>query len=214
MNIFQTCIGLIALISWIPLLAADVTTLKVMCESCHGPDGVSVTASVPTIAGQAYTLIEDNLLAYRSNERSCNTEPPGNDGRSAPPSPMCAIASTLADEAISALAEYYERQEFLPANQDFDKTLATRGEELHRQAECELCHSGGGSASNGMAAILAGQWTLYLETAFRQIRSGERMGPTVMNSAIQLLSNEDVRALLNYYASGTTRNVISPATVD
>jgi cytochrome c553 len=52
-----------------------------------------------------------------------------------------------------------------------------------------------------MAAILAGQWTPYLEIAFLQIRSGQRMGPKVMNNAIQQFSNDDVQALLNYYAS-------------
>jgi sulfide dehydrogenase cytochrome subunit len=201
MKVFQICTTLMSLVLLTPLQAADVAALKVVCESCHGQGGVSLTSSVPTIAGQAYTLIEDNLLAYRVNERPCSAGPPSDNGPLVPPSPMCAIASTLDDEAIAVLAEYYEQQEFVPAKQGFDKSLASRGEELHHQANCESCHSGGGRISNGMAAILAGQWTPYLEIAFHQIRTGERMGPKVMNNAIQLFSDDDIQALLNYYAS-------------
>ena len=160
-----------------------------------------MTASVPTIAGQAFTLMEDNLLAYRANDRPCTAESPGDKEPLVTTSPMCAIASTLDDEAIAALAEYYEQQEFKPASQAFDESLVSRGEQLHYQAKCEQCHSGGGRISNGMAAILAGQWTPYLEIAFHQIRSGRRMGPKVMNAAITLLSDDDIQALLNYYAS-------------
>jgi len=201
MKVLQTCTMFIGLIWWMPLQATDFAALKVVCESCHGQGGVSLTSSVPTIAGQAFTLIEDNLLAYRVNERPCTAGQPGDNGLSVPPSPMCAIAATLDDEAIAALAEYYEQQEFVPAIQGFDESLVSRGEELHREANCESCHSGGGRITNGMAAILAGQWTPYLEIAFHQIRTGERKGPKVMNSAIQLFSDDDIRALLNYYAS-------------
>lgn len=189
------------LILWLPLQAADLSALKIVCESCHGQDGVSVTASVPTIAGQAFTFIEDNLLAYRTNDRPCTAELPDDKEPQATPSPMCAIAATLDDEAIAALAEYYEQQEFEPASQAFDQSLVSKGERLHHQANCEQCHSGGGRISNGMAAILAGQWMPYLEIAFHQIRSGRRMGPKVMNGAISLLSDDDIQALLNYYAS-------------
>ncbi len=201
MKVFQICAALISLIYWMPLQAADLSALKIVCESCHGQGGVSVTASVPTIAGQAFTFIEDNLLAYRSNNRPCTAESPGDRETLVAPSPMCAIASTLDDEAIAALAEYYEQQEFVPARQAFDESLVSRGEQLHHQANCEQCHSGGGRISNGMAAILAGQWTPYLEIAFHQMRSGRRMGPKVMNAAITLLSDDDIQALLNYYAS-------------
>jgi sulfide dehydrogenase cytochrome subunit len=201
MKVFQTGCVLIGLILWAPLQAADLVALKMICESCHGQGGVSVTASVPTIAGQAFTFIEDNLLAYRMNDRPCTAESPNDRESLVAPSPMCAIAATLDDEAIAALAEYYEQQEFEPARQAFDESLASRGEQLHHQANCEQCHSGGGRISNGMAAILAGQWTPYLEIAFQQIRSGRRMGPKIMNTAITLLSDDDIRALLNYYAS-------------
>lgn len=195
MKIFHTCALMAALVSGLALQASDLPMLKTVCESCHGQVGVSTNPYVPTIAGQAYTFIEDGLLAYRSNQRSCY------GGPSEITSPMCAIASTLDDEAIAALAAHYERQPFLPAKQDFDESLTSRGEALHRKANCELCHSDGGRESNGMAAILAGQWSPYLAAALQQIRAGERQGPKVMNEAIRSFSDEDIRALLSYYAS-------------
>jgi cytochrome c553 len=52
-----------------------------------------------------------------------------------------------------------------------------------------------------MSAILAGQWTPYLERSLLKIRAGERMGPKVMNRAIRAFTDRDIAALLNYYAS-------------
>jgi cytochrome c553 len=52
-----------------------------------------------------------------------------------------------------------------------------------------------------MSAILAGQWTPYLERSLLRIRAGERMGPKVMNRAIRELTDRDIAALLSYYAS-------------
>ena len=99
------------------------------------------------------------------------------------------------------LAEFYEQQTFEPALQSFDPDLATRGFGIHQEGGCELCHSNGGRESNGMSAILAGQWTPYLERSLLRIRAGERAGPKVMNRAIRDLSDTDLAALVNYYAS-------------
>ena len=52
-----------------------------------------------------------------------------------------------------------------------------------------------------MAAILAGQWTPYLERSLQRIRAGERMAPKLMNEAIRDLTGGDIEALLSYYTS-------------
>ena len=145
---------------------------------------------VPTIAGQAFTLIEDNLLAFRDDERACGETEFLQGEAAALVSAMCAIVTTLEDDDISALAEFYEMQTFVPAQQPFDPALAANGARIHQEANCELCHSEGGRESNGMSAILAGQWTPYLERSLLRIRAGERMGPKVMNRAIHKLPTQ------------------------
>ena len=52
-----------------------------------------------------------------------------------------------------------------------------------------------------MAAILAGQWTPYLERSLQRIRAGERLGLKLMNEAIRVLTDGDIEVLLSYYTS-------------
>jgi len=161
--------ALLALFFPLTCVSAEVATLTPVCIGCHGPNGLSVNNTVPIIAGQAFTLIEDNLLAFRDGERACT--------------------------------EFFELQAFAPARQQFDPLLVTEGARIHQEANCETCHSKGGSENNGMSAILAGQWTPYLERSLLRIRAGERKGPKVMNRAIREFSDQDIAALLSYYAS-------------
>lgn len=181
--------------------AADLNSLTPVCDGCHGINGVSVNHAVPTIAGQPFTLIEDNLLAFRDGDRACGETEFLQGDAATWLAAMCATVTPLEDDDITALAEHYEKQAFVPAQQLFDPVLAADGADLHQEANCELCHSEGGSESNGMSAILAGQWTPYLERSLLRIRAGERMGPKVMNRAIQKMSDADIAALLNFYAS-------------
>ncbi len=202
-SIRYLCGHLVGLVLCFPLTSysAELATLTAVCSGCHGPGGVSVNSTVPTIAGQAYTVIEDNLLAFRDGGRACTETELLQDEAAALVSAMCAVVATLDDRDISALAEFYELQVFAPARQSFDAAFAAEGARIHREAGCELCHSQGGRESNGMAAILAGQWTAYLERSLLRIRAGERMGPKVMNQAIRKMTDRDIAALLNYYAS-------------
>ena len=175
-----------------------------ICTSCHGEGGVSQNPLVPTLAGQPYSSIEDNLLLFRAGRRACS--PGRNDGSPAAllAQTMCETVTELTDDQISALAAYFEQIPFRPARQEFDATLAERGAEVHKAAGCEECHSDGGRETNAIAPILAGQWTPYLRNAMSAIREGSRSGPEVMNAAIRELAEDEVEALLHYYASQAT----------
>jgi sulfide dehydrogenase cytochrome subunit len=198
---FRVCVVGLSVFFPATAFSSDVGTLTPVCSGCHGLNGISSNHTVPTIAGQAYTLIEDNLLAFRDNERACSETELLQGEAAALVSAMCAFVATLENQDIAALAEFYELQVFVPAQQPFDASLTADGARIHQVANCELCHSQGGRESNGMAAILAGQWTPYLERSLLRIRAGERMGPKVMNEAIRKLTDGDIAALLSYYAS-------------
>jgi cytochrome c553 len=68
-----------------------------MCIGCHGIEGYKASFPtvylVPKIAGQSQKYLENALQAYRKGERSHPT--------------MRAIAGSLTDADISALAVYY-----------------------------------------------------------------------------------------------------------
>lgn len=70
-----------------------------MCVGCHGIEGYHASFPsvyhVPKISGQSQKYIENALKAYRKGERSHPA--------------MRAVAGTLSDADISALASYYSR---------------------------------------------------------------------------------------------------------
>ena len=70
-----------------------------MCVGCHGIDGYKASFPtvylVPKISGQSQKYIESALQAYRKGERNHPS--------------MKAIAGSLTDADITALAEYYSK---------------------------------------------------------------------------------------------------------
>lgn len=179
----------------------EIEATSAVCEGCHGAKGLSQNPLVPTLAGQPYTLIEDNLLAFRGGYRACAPGRHEGSPSAVLAQTMCTTVSGLSDAEISALASYFEAQNFQPAVQEFDAAQAQRGAVLHEALGCEQCHSDGGRTTNDMAPILGGQWLQYLRGAMDALRSGTREGPTMMNEAIKKLDHGEAEALLNYYAS-------------
>lgn len=195
--------ALSCLVALAPGLSADDATPDSVsgCFACHGDNGVSVNPLVPTLAGQPFTLIEDNLLAFRSGKRVCTPESNGNSPSALLASTMCESVKNLSNADIAAIAGHFEEQTFRPAAQAYDDRLTARGMAVHHDNGCEQCHSGGGTITNSMAPILAGQWSPYLRRALAAIREGTRKGPVAMNGAVSGLGEEDVEALVHFYAS-------------
>ena len=185
------------------LLADDpeTPTSAQACVACHGENGVSTNPLVPILAGQPFTLIEDNLLAFRSGQRACAPERNDSSPSALLALTMCQSMMSLSDVEIVALAEYFERQTFRPATQKFNSALIEKGMEVHHDNGCDHCHSGGGTETNAMAPILAGQWTDHLRRGMRAIQDGTKKGPIVMNETIVELEEDEIEALIQYYAS-------------
>jgi sulfide dehydrogenase cytochrome subunit len=177
-----------------PKIAAEV------CGSCHGAGGVSPNPIVPTLAGQPYTFIEDNLLAFRAGKRSCAQEPADDSPNATLANTMCGFVRGLQDREIADIASWYEGLAFVAAEQPFDPALASRGALLHQQGGCDRCHADGGRETMGIAPVLAGQWTPFLRRALQELRAGRRPGPKEMNGPIRGLDDGEIEALLSYYA--------------
>jgi sulfide dehydrogenase cytochrome subunit len=112
---------------------------------------------------------------------------------------MCQIAEGLTGEDIKALSAHFSELPFQAAKQDFDAGLAAEGAELHQQ-HCEICHEQGGNAPS-RSPRLAGQWRPYLEKALKFVPTGEHLVPPAMESVFTDLGQDDIDALMNYYAS-------------
>jgi cytochrome c553 len=64
-----------------------------MCQACHGIDGLSKAPDAPNIAGQNEPYIVAQLRAFKSGARRNET--------------MATVAATLSDKEIEDLAAYY-----------------------------------------------------------------------------------------------------------
>src|ERR1700688_549381 len=68
-------------------------TKAMMCQACHGLDGLSKTPDAPSIAGQIEPYLVTQLQAFKSGVRK-------NDA-------MSVVAPSLSDKDIEDLAAYY-----------------------------------------------------------------------------------------------------------
>jgi len=178
----------------------DVSGIVGDCNGCHGDGGVSQWADMPTIAGLPEFTQGDALYIYRDEARPCAESAYRAGDTSKAATTMCAVTSALSDDQIDELAVHYSSLDFVPAKQAFDAALAAAGKAVHDE-KCEKCHTGGGANPEDESSILAGQWMGYMETTFAQYAAGEREQPAAMKTAMDQLSDADVKALLNYYAS-------------
>ena len=87
--------------------AADIDAGKEMaatlCAACHGANGVSVSDTIPNLAGQRARYLEAQLKFFKDGTR----KEPGAVSRAAL---MNAIAAQLSASDISNLAAYFEAQ--------------------------------------------------------------------------------------------------------
>jgi cytochrome c553 len=169
------------------------------CEDCHGANGASTHQDVPTIAGVSATVLGDTLKAYRAKTRPC---PKVNykRGDTQRQGDMCSVAKDLTDPAVAELAAYFEKQSNQAMKQPFDATKAAAGKEIHDR-DCKKCHSKGGKDPADDAGILAGQPLDWLKNSLIAARKGEVEHPKKMKDVVVKLSDADIEALANYYAS-------------
>lgn len=170
------------------------------CVGCHGPDGVSQCPDMPTIAGISAPSHEDAMFAYLDNARPCETVEYRHGDMSRSETDMCKIANALTEDEIVELAAYFAERKFVPMSQETDPAKVEAGKVIHNR-DCKRCHSEGGGNPDDDASIIAGQPMGYLKKSFAEYRSGERDQPKKMKPKMDALSEEDVEALLHYYAS-------------
>ena len=178
----------------------DTESIITNCNDCHGIDGVSTESDIPIIAGQSSMVLEDALIAFSQSERPCSEINYRKGDRSRPSTTMCEIASSLTENQILTLSEYYGGLKFSGATQDFRVELVNKGSKIHER-HCEKCHSENGSLADDDAGLLAGQWTLYLRKSIENFLSGKRPMADKMSVKLKLLKEEDIEALLSFYAS-------------
>jgi cytochrome c553 len=159
---------------------ADVSKVKA-CFACHGEEGNSSNAAVPTLAGQQPVYLVNQLTAFRDNKRSSPV--------------MLQQAKNLQDNEIAEIAAYFSGRQSKSAGGN--AALAKLGEA--KAARCSGCHAGS-FAGHGMLPRLAGQQPAYLAKQLHNFKAGERKsGP--MQAIAANLSESDIEELAAYLGS-------------
>jgi cytochrome c553 len=146
---------------------ADAGATKAgVCAACHGPNGNSVNAQWPRLAGQSAVYIAEQLRLFRSGVRDNPVMKP--------------LASTLSDQDIDDIAVYYEAQ--TPAGLEADPSYWKSGEALYLRGDtatqvpaCVACHGpvGRGNLAAGYPALRA-QQSVYVIAQLKNYSSGSR----------------------------------------
>jgi cytochrome c553 len=164
--------------------ASEGSRLGFTCLGCHGIEGYRnayPSFRVPKLGGQGTSYLASALQAYREGTRPHPT--------------MQAQAGSMSDEDIDNLVAWLGST---PRARDTATAESAAG--VAAAAACVACHGDEGEGVIPQPPTLAGQHSGYLEYTLKQNRDGSR-GGTVMSAFAANLSDADIVALAEFYAS-------------
>jgi cytochrome c553 len=157
----------------------------VLCNTCHGEDGIAIQPLAPNLAGQnpAYTV--DQFQRFGDGRR--------NDYL------MSNLAKTFSFEDKIKIALYYADMEMKPSGGG-NLALLAEGEKIYKDY-CVKCHGEDGRGQEGYA-LLAGQRHDYVVKMLKEFRdrTGKRTNVWMTGVAIRL-SDKDMEAVATYLAN-------------
>ena len=180
---------LVAGLSLAPTAAGD--SLYLACNGCHGPNGISSGRHIPTIAGLNFRYFYATMQAFRKDRRKGSM--------------MGRIAKGYSSLELQQMALHFGAQPWVGRLGEVDPRLAQRGEGLHTEY-CEECHEQNGHFQDKDTPPLAGQARGYLLYQMQDYRvaASQMPQPPLMQERLEKLSDADLVALGEFYASSLT----------
>ena len=165
-----------------------------VCAACHGDKGLSVTSTIPSLAGQTSYAIYKQLHDYRTGARV-------NDQ-------MTSIAQQLAVEDLASIAAYFaaSSKEYAALGQrDFSGDIeivriAWEGDTKRRIPACMSCHTNGVGGPIE-TPTLAGQNREYMAAQLNAYADGGRKNDVYgrMREIARKLTPEEREQLARYF---------------
>jgi cytochrome c553 len=165
---------------------------SVLCQGCHGEEGISIEGMAPKLAGQYAKYIVKQLRNFQSGTRVHEI--------------MSAIAQTVSDDDLADIAAYFASREKMKGDghdNELGKKLFLHGDMSRMMVACVNCHGVNGkgkSPSNPVFPVLGGQHKDYLRGQLINFRDGDRGNSPggVMNIITQKLTDQELDALADY----------------
>jgi cytochrome c553 len=166
------------------------------CATCHGANGVSHKAGVPSLISLRPKYLFETMQSFRSGDRSLDEK--NQDMKKA--------LDALTDQDLQHIALYYALQN---ENLTRAQTPNEGGAPLAKEAlaACAKCHGEDGIGDSPITPSLAGQDFTYMLNALRAYKDGTRDDDT-MTPRAKKLDDVAMKTLSAYYAG------LSPKPID
>jgi len=126
------------------------------------------------------------MMAFKSGER--------------PGTVMDRIAKGYSEEEFKLMASVFAKQPIAKTSQKTDAAKVAAGAELFGK-NCEKCHDKNGGLADDDSGILASQWLPYLQYSMEDFKAGSREMAKKMKKKVDKLSDDELEALLQFFAS-------------
>ncbi|MEJ2619573.1 MAG: c-type cytochrome [Candidatus Thiodiazotropha sp.] len=166
-------------------MAKEGRNRTVLCNTCHGEDGMAVEPLTPNLAGQNPVYIVDQFERFGDGRR--------NDYL------MSNLAKTFTLEDKIKIAIYYAEMEMKQSGGGKPELLQ-KGQQIYKEV-CVECHGKNGRGQEGYAR-LAGQRYDYVVKMLKEFRdhTGRRTNVWMTSVAIRL-NDQDMEAVATYLAN-------------
>jgi cytochrome c553 len=158
-----------------------------LCATCHGEKGISKMEKTPSLAGQPELFLTNQLILMREKLRKIEV--------------MAEFVKGLKDDEAIALSAHFAKFPSQPTDEPVDQSVVAHGADLAKKMLCGQCHLPDFAGREQMPR-LTGQRVDYMILALTAYRDGTRFGiDTSMNGVMVGVSDADIRALANFFAS-------------
>ena len=196
---------LLGLLCSLALLAASAESLAqgsasagqgkaAVCAACHGPDGNSINAMWPSLAGQHASYLSHQLMAFQAGDREDVL--------------MSNFAASLSAADIADLAAFFETQALAPKTAD--PAQVDVGQSLYRGGAADrgvpagmACHGPDGQG-NPLAGypVVSGQHASYIVNTLKAYAAGSRRSYAannqIMSDIAAQLTEAEMQAVASY----------------
>ena len=158
--------------------AAILGAKLLVCNTCHGADGIPKSATTPIIWGQQEAFLLKQMHDFQNGDRDSEV--------------MRWMATALTQPELGSAAAYFAKK-----NWPGRSAAAASAPPPVAAAVCQVCHQL--NFVGGVAAPrLAGQSYEYLVEAMRRYAEGERKNNADMMKIMQVISAADREAMARY----------------
>jgi len=168
---------------------------SMLCQGCHGTDGISFEPLIPSLGGQYSAYIEKQIRNYQAGTRTHQI--------------MNAMVGTIAEGDAADIAAYFASQQIMKGEGSGNaagKDLFTRGDMSKLVVACNNCHGARGKGltpKTSMFPVLGGQQKGYISRQLVNFREGIRTNSPseVMNKIAKKLTDVEIEALAEYVSA-------------